>query len=383
MARRYNNKKSAPKKQTSKDFYMMVAEAILPMLDEGLPPWSPNRQKANISPYPVNFATGKPYRGVNMLNLMITSIKNGFDSNYYMTINQTLKIAGIERSDPDILEKSPIVNTPPAAPVMFYGSNWKDRHGKTWYTVENGQKRFEPTPEEAEKQELKKRFFTQTSSVNALDQMDLSKIPEKHLAARGLIAEVVNKDLITGNIDNELAEKVETMRKGLGIEIVHNQLTATPYYDAKKDHIVMPPKEMYNSLNDYYSTTFHEMVHATGHKSRLNRESLYQYNSSTEVRAYEEFVAELGGLFIGAELQIKPITSEGLANHASYLQSWAKHIREDLANNKADFFMKACKDAEKAVKMLMKSLDNKLENNVEAKAEKKAPSVDLDDGPGM
>ncbi|WP_286172023.1 zincin-like metallopeptidase domain-containing protein [Gracilibacillus phocaeensis] len=36
----------------------------------------------------------------------------------------------------------------------------------------------------------------------------------------------------------------------------------------------MPPKKDFQEINEYYSTLFHEMVHSTGNKDRLDREGV-------------------------------------------------------------------------------------------------------------
>ena len=43
------------------------------------------------------------------------------------------------------------------------------------------------------------------------------------------------------------------------------------YYAPLRDYLCVPTKEQYENINEYYSTKFHEMVHSTGHHSRLNR----------------------------------------------------------------------------------------------------------------
>jgi antirestriction protein ArdC len=48
----------------------------------------------------------------------------------------------------------------------------------------------------------------------------------------------------------------------------------------------------FNSANGYHSTLLHESVHATGHKSRLDRDFSKRFGD--ESYAFEELVAELG-----------------------------------------------------------------------------------------
>jgi antirestriction protein ArdC len=54
----------------------------------------------------------------------------------------------------------------------------------------------------------------------------------------------------------------------------------------------MPPMAAFNSANGYHSTLLHESVHATGHKSRLDRDFSKRFGD--ESYAFEELVAELG-----------------------------------------------------------------------------------------
>ena len=44
------------------------------------------------------------------------------------------------------------------------------------------------------------------------------------------------------------------------------------YYRPSEDLINMPERYLFTSAEEeYYSTLFHEMTHATGHEKRLNR----------------------------------------------------------------------------------------------------------------
>ena len=51
----------------------------------------------------------------------------------------------------------------------------------------------------------------------------------------------------------------------------------------------------------HQSTLYHECIHATGHSKRLNRELTGNFGS--EDYAKEELVAELGSVFLCAELE--------------------------------------------------------------------------------
>jgi antirestriction protein ArdC len=58
----------------------------------------------------------------------------------------------------------------------------------------------------------------------------------------------------------------------------------------------MPPMAAFNSANGYHSTLLHESVHATGHKSRLDRDFSKRFGD--ESYAFEELVAELGSAML-------------------------------------------------------------------------------------
>jgi antirestriction protein ArdC len=66
------------------------------------------------------------------------------------------------------------------------------------------------------------------------------------------------------------------------------------------------------------------MTHSTGHKSRLDRD--FSGRFGTEAYAFEELVAELGSAFLNADLGIIGST---LQDHADYLASWVRILRND------------------------------------------------------
>ncbi len=98
------------------------------------------------------------------------------------------------------------------------------------------------------------------------------------------------------------------------------------YYSPGADRIVLPTTSQFRSPEDYWSTLLHELVHATGHRSRLDREGIT--SSSREfgdpVYAFEELIAETGSAFLCAHLGIF-----GEVQHESYLSGWLSVLRND------------------------------------------------------
>ena len=101
-------------------------------------------------------------------------------------------------------------------------------------------------------------------------------------------------------------------------------------YIPSLDKIAMPHFENFSSANGYYSTLLHELAHSTGNAKRLNRDMSGSFGTTKYAR--EELIAELTSVFVASELGIKEELE--LENHASYLASWIKVLKED---NKALF----------------------------------------------
>lgn len=70
----------------------------------------------------------------------------------------------------------------------------------------------------------------------------------------------------------------------------------------------------------------HELAHATGHKSRLNRDLNSKFGS--KAYAYEELIAEMSSCFMATNF-IDEIPENHLINHQAYVQNWISIIKND------------------------------------------------------
>ncbi len=71
-----------------------------------------------------------------------------------------------------------------------------------------------------------------------------------------------------------------------------------PCYYVNEDVIHLPE---YKDTEDYYRSLFHELIHSTGHPSRLNRETILPtnyFNSSKDHGAIEELTASFGEMVL-------------------------------------------------------------------------------------
>lgn len=97
------------------------------------------------------------------------------------------------------------------------------------------------------------------------------------------------------------------------------------YYSGSSDHVQMPCFESFRSPEAYYATLAHELIHWTRHETRLGRE-IGRTKWGDEGYAREELVAEQGAAFLCADLALTP---EPGADHAAYIQSWLKVLKND------------------------------------------------------
>ena len=110
-----------------------------------------------------------------------------------------------------------------------------------------------------------------------------------------------------------------------------------PVYSPGSDHIRMTPIEAFKNEQSYYSTLFHEMIHSTGHRSRLDRFNLFD---GKKEYAFEELIAELGAVFLCAE---SGILFQTIENSAKYLRGWNSRLVKSLEEDNRFFFRAASK----------------------------------------
>jgi len=134
---------------------------------------------------------------------------------------------------------------------------------------------------------------------------------------------------------DKLIMPAEKLISDTGADIRHGEAKA--YYVPAHDYINMPEFGEFRSALDYYSTMFHELVHWTGHKTRMDR----KFSRNKTDYAIEELVAEMGSAFLMAHLGLEATVRE---DHASYLAHWLKAL-----DNDSKFIFSAASAASQAV----------------------------------
>jgi antirestriction protein ArdC len=99
---------------------------------------------------------------------------------------------------------------------------------------------------------------------------------------------------------------------------------ASAFYRPSDDRIFMPPFSAFVDPLAFYGVLFHEAGHATGAKHRLDRNLEKRF--SVWAAAMEEIVAELTAAFILADLGL---AFQPRPDHAAYVASWIETLQKD------------------------------------------------------
>ena len=128
------------------------------------------------------------------------------------------------------------------------------------------------------------------------------------------------------------------------------------YYNPTQDVVMMPQMKQFKNSAQYYGTLFHELVHSTGHPSRLNR--LKKTKFGEKDYAFEELVAELGAVYLSG---LAGFLYDNIKNSAAYLKSWKSRLIKNMQDDDR-FIVMAASKAQKAVDFITENLDrSKLE----------------------
>lgn len=134
----------------------------------------------------------------------------------------------------------------------------------------------------------------------------------------------------TEHVDNiKPIKKAEMFIGGINHNMEINT-SGRAFYMPSRDLVSIPARESFTGTDTstatecYYSTYLHELAHWTGHETRLDR--LKSGGFASQSYAYEELVAELTACFLCCDLGI---TNEPRVDHAKYLGSWLKALKND------------------------------------------------------
>lgn len=251
-----------------KSVYEIVTDKILEQLAKGVAPWKMPWKPGQEA---MNWFTGNPYRGINKL---LTE-----PGGEYATFKQISDAGGRVKKG----EKATI--------VVFWNPNFE---------IEN---------EEGEKEKIPLLVKHNVYEINTQCTGLSSKRPvieESNTVQHNPILEAER-------LINDFADAPEIVFQ-----------SGRAVYNSFFDRVSVPPLHDYENPEEYYCTLFHELIHSTGHKDRLNRSFGKQF--ADEKYSKEELVAEFGAAMLCG---IAGIEQPIIENSAAYIKSWMKVLKED------------------------------------------------------
>ena len=249
--------------------YDRITERIIALLERGTVPWhKPWKAKTG---WPRNYVSKKPYRGINVFLLHAMS----YESPFWLTFHQANELGGKIRKG----EKS--------CPVVF----WKQ------FQVEDEESG------EAKKIPLLRIYHV----FNAAQCDGLKDAP----AVTEEIGTVKPAEIVAG------MPQPPVIKHGM----------SKAFYSPSADIVAMPDRERFDSEAGYYATLYHELVHSTGAKSRLNRSTLTESAGfGSDPYCKEELIGEMGATFLCGHAEIIERT---IVSSAAYLNGWLERLRHD------------------------------------------------------
>ena len=301
-ARAEGSKRQPPAERAN--LYDEVTGRIVSELEAGRFPWvqpwgRPNGQGFSAAPgLPRNGLTSRNYSGVNVLILWGAVIENGYPSQSWLTFRQALEAGGNVRKGE-------------RGTTVVYADRFIPEAEKARAVETGGDAKAIP---------FLKRFtvfnVAQCEGLRPGLATDPAPLPERQVVP---IAEAV---IAASGVDFRIGGD-------------------KAYYVPSADYVQVPPQPAFHEQINFYRTALHELCHASGHPSRLNRNLRNAFGSKDYAR--EELIAEMGSAFLCAALGIVPTV-----RHADYLASWLDVLRED---NRAIF--RAASQASKAADWLL------------------------------
>lgn len=282
--------------------YEIITDRIVKKLEEGVIPWKqPWKHYLSGDGMPQNIKSKKPYRGINAFMLACS----GFESPFWGSYKQWNELGGQVRKG----EKG--------TPVIFWASNSYIREGT------NGEKE--------EKTGLLLRYYTvfNLSQVDHVDAPKVDRVPRVESTLEQC------RNVVTH------AAQLSRLPQG-GIE--HKESRA--YYSTSTDRVNMPLLGSFKDEEHYHCVLFHELIHSTGHESRLKREGIIGSHAfGSKAYSKEELIAEMGAAFLCGHAGISPATID---DSAAYLQSWIRALKGD-----SKLVIQAASQAQKAAEYLL------------------------------
>jgi antirestriction protein ArdC len=288
-----------------------VTAQIIDSLKEGKLPWRKPFKGIAGANMQRNPASKRIYTGFNQQILAIIQAERGYNDPRWMTYNQAQGMGGQVRKG----EKGVFILVP-----------------------------MRMAKEDAVTGEDKSFVMFKAVAVFNAEQIDGLNLPTLESEAEGKqMAPLDAHEFVV-----ERYKKAMEARTGKPVDITYRDMadTESPHWSPTTDKIVLPSQKQFNSPEDMFDTMAHEMVHSTGHGSRLDRTDLTKDygNADGVARAKEELIAEIGAATIADMFGVETT----LDNSTAYVRSWLGRLQ-----NHPEEVIQASREAQKAVDYLL------------------------------
>jgi antirestriction protein ArdC len=276
--------------------YEVITERIIQQLEAGVAPWQKPWRVRGKGGLPRNLVTGREYRGINVWILL----SSGYSSQSWLTFKQARELGGHVR------------HSETGLPVVY----WKF-----------GTREIQDGDEIIEKPSVLCRYYTvfnveqcEGLRIQAAQPVEDQPQPPPIEACEQVVAGWLGKPMIRHGGDCASYSKV-------------------------LDLVQMPERSCFDSVEEYYSTLFHELTHSSGHPTRLNRTTLMDFERFGDHNySREELVAEMGAAFLAGYCGIE---NRIIGNSAAYLAIWLGVLKND-----SRMLLVAAGQAQKAVDLI-------------------------------
>jgi putative DNA primase/helicase len=295
----------------AREYVDQVAGALIEQLNAGTAPWvKPWQPGSRFMPY--NPTTGNAYHGMNAVWLMSLAESRGYTDARWMTYRQAHAADAQVRKG----EKGAV--------IQF----WK------WEGLEpvrniDGERVLSQDGNQVLQAVRFERPRVWSAVVFNAEQID------------GL-ARATNRPTLRAWQRHGRAEQILARFDAT----IHHVRGDHAFYRLADDAITLPARGQFASADGYYATALHEVGHATGHPSRLNRKDL-GHPFGSDAYAREELRAEIASLMLGEQLGI----GYDPGQHNAYIGSWIRALENDPRE-----IFRAAADAEKIV-VLVRSFE--------------------------
>ena len=259
-----------------RDHYQELTDRIVPALEAGVAPWRrPWDPTPAADPMPVNAATGHRYRGVNLFVLGMSPLTS--------KASTRAGAATVKRRRED-------------------GRCARARGRRPSISTSRSRSRTKPRTVAA------RRADPDAGTFSVFHASQIDGVPA--LAPRTATKTVP-----------ERVKDVELIIEASGVAVRIGGECA--FYSPTLDVIQMPSDEAFHGLEQRAVVVLHELAHASGHPTRLNRDLSGGFGSV--LYAKEELRAELTSVAVGSMIG----SPCDIPNHASYLQTWIAVLKQD------------------------------------------------------